>query len=260
MPATETQVFSDLSISFRLQGIGRPILVLHGGGGPATVTSLADHLAQAGEVIVPTHPGWNGTARPPWLDSIDEVAMLYLRLLAQRGLKDVLVVGSSVGGWIAMQMAFRDHGGLVGRLVLIDAAGIDVAEHPMVDFFALDPRGIAEHSYHEPEKFFVDPASLPAERVAAVRANIATLRALAGAPYMHDPKLRLRLRDIGNPALVLWGESDRVFTPGYGRALADGLRNARFALIEGAGHLPQIEQPAQTFAAIDAFLAEASLS
>lgn len=257
MPAFETQVFSDLSISFSHEGAGSPVLVLHGGGGPATVAGLAAHLAQSGEVMVPTHPGWNGTARPAWLDSVDELAMLYLRFLAQRGLKDVLVVGSSMGGWIAMQMAFRDHGGRVGRLVLIDSAGIDVAEHPMVDFFALDPRGIAEHSYHQPEQFFVDPATLPAERVAAVRANIATLRALAGEPYMHDPKLRPRLGEIGNPALVLWGESDRVFTPGYGRALADGLRNARFALIAQAGHLPQIEQPEQTFAAIDAFLAEA---
>ena len=255
MTTPATSILPDLSITLRETGEGRPVLLLHGGGGPATVQGLADDLAVTMQVLLPTHPGWNGTSRPDWLDSIDALAMSYLRLLAERGLRDVLVIGSSVGGWIAAQMAWRDTGGIVGRLVLIDAAGIDVPEHPMVDFFALTPRGIAEHSYADPDRFFVDPANLPPERVAAFRGNLATLKMLAGEPYMHDPQLFARLREIEVPTLVIWGDSDRVFTPGYGRAYAAAIPNAEFKLIARAGHLPQIEQPAATFAAIADFLA-----
>ena len=181
--------------------------------------------------------------------------MIYLRLLRDRGYRDVTLVGSSVGGWIAAEMAVRDNAGLVGRVVIINGTGILVPEAPMPDFFSLTPRQITEHSFHEPDRFYVDPATLPAERVAAQRGNIATLKALTSEPYMHDPKLQRRLGLVDVPVLVLWGESDRIVTPAYGRAFAAALPKGRFELVERAGHLPQLERPEATFAAIDAFLA-----
>lgn len=246
-------IFADLTLSLAQAGDGRPALVLHGGGGPGTVAGIAAHLCMSCHAILPTHPGWNGTPRPDWLDSIDDLAMVYLRYLKQQGLSDVLVVGSSIGGWLAAQMAYRDTAGLVSQLVLIDAVGVDIPSHPMTDFFSLDPRGIAEYSYHEPTRFHVDPSSLPPERFALMKGNIATLKLLAGEPYMHDPKLLVRLREIALPTLVLWGESDRIATPAYGAAYAAAFPNARFELIAKAGHLPQIERPDAVFAAIDSF-------
>jgi pimeloyl-ACP methyl ester carboxylesterase len=255
MTDTITILQPDQPLTIAEYGTGRPVLVLHGGGGPATIASIAEHLGQAMHVIVPTHPGWNGTPRPDWLDSIDDLAMLYLRYLKRRGLHDVLVIGSSLGGWLAAQMAFRDIGGMIGQLVLIGAVGIDMPEHPMTNFFALDPRGVAEHSYHEPDRFYVDPTTLPAERLAAMRGNTATLRVLAGEPYMHDPKLLRRLNEVQIPALLIWGESDRIVTPQYGAAFAAALPNAKFEIVPRAGHLPQLERPEATFAFIDAFVA-----
>jgi pimeloyl-ACP methyl ester carboxylesterase len=126
----------------------------------------------------------------------------------------------------------------------------------MADFFSLTPRGIAEHAYHEPDRFFVDPATLPPERLAQQRANIATLRALAGEPYMHDPKLLARLPQVRIPTLVIWGDSDRIATPAYGAAYARAFGNARFELIDKAGHLPQLERPEALFPLLDAFAAE----
>ena len=122
------------------------------------------------------------------------------------------------------------------------------------DFFSLTPRGVAEHAYHDPDRFFVDPATLPPERIALQRGNMAALRAIAGAT-MTGPKLLRRLGSVEIPALVLWGESDRIATPAYGRAWAGAFGKGRFQLIEKAGHLPQLEQPQATFAAIDAFVA-----
>ncbi|NUR61134.1 MAG: alpha/beta hydrolase [Catenulispora sp.] len=237
-------------------GTPRVALVLHGGGGPATVSGIAAHLSESMRVLTPTHPGWNGTDRPDWLSDVAALADVYLDLLTAAGHRDVLLVGSSVGGWIAAEMAARADAGRVGGLVVIDGVGITVDGHPMTDFFALDARGVAEYSYHDPERFYVDPTSLTDEQRTQRIGNMTALRALAGDPYMHDPTLSARLADIAVPTLVLWGESDRIATAGYGRAFAERIPAARFELILRAGHLPQLERPEATFGAIDAFLAE----
>jgi pimeloyl-ACP methyl ester carboxylesterase len=249
---------SDLTLTLDETGqddAARTVLVLHGGGGPFTVAPIAAHFADDSRVLVPTHPGWNGTPRPEWLTDVPTLADVYLQLLADRGLSDVLVIGSSLGGWIATQMAASDTEGRIGRIVIVDGAGIDVPGEPVVDFASLSPREQAEHSWHDANRFFVDPSTLPPERVAAQRANMQTMAVLTSEHGMSDPALQAELGRIRIPALVLWGESDGVFTPGYGRAYAAQLGNARFDLVSGAGHLPQLEQPAATFAAIDAFLA-----
>lgn len=227
-------------------------------GGPATVAGLATHLARTTHTITPTHPGWNGTDRPEWLTGIDDLALAYLHHLHARGLRDVLVVGSSLGGWIGAEMAVRDTAGLITGLVLIDAVGIHVTSEPIRDFFTLDARGVAESAWHDSARHYRDPALIPPEQLTAQQANMATMRALAGDPYMHDPKLLRRLRHVEIPALLLWGESDRIVTPAYGAAYADGFGNGRLQLIPRAGHLPQMEQPDDTFAAIDSYLHRAA--
>lgn len=230
-------------------GSGRPVLILHGGGGPFTVSPIAAHVAETAHAIVPTLPGWNGTPRPDSLAKIADYADYYAGLLEQRDLSDVLVIGSSLGGWLAAELALRS--GRITGLVLADAGGIEVPGEPMRDFFALDPRGVAEYSFHDAEKFYVDPTALPPEQVAARRANAETMRVIAGDPYMHDPSFFGRLPEIAVPTLVIWGESDRIFTPGYGRAYAAAIPGARFELVEKAGHLPQLEQPGATFRLLD---------
>ncbi|MFD8423154.1 alpha/beta fold hydrolase [Streptomyces sp. NPDC059466] len=229
-------------------------LVLHGGGGPATVAGIAAHLAARMRVVVPTHPGWNGTGRPDWFTGVDDLALAYLHWLKDEDHRDVLVVGSSLGGWTAAEMAFRDDGDRITRLALVNSAGVDVPGEPVRDIFALDPREIGTYSFHDPARFAVNPATLTEEQITAQKANMVTLRALSGDPYMHDPKLMNRLGRIRIPALVLWGESDRIMTPAYGRAFAAAFADARFVSVPEAGHLPHIEQPAATFAALDAYL------
>ncbi|MFI8457056.1 alpha/beta fold hydrolase [Kitasatospora sp. NPDC085464] len=249
---------ADLSLTLSEAGAGRPVLILHGGGGPATVAGLAQHLSGIAHTITPVHPGWDGTHRPAWLTGIDDLALAYLHTLRERRLRDVLVVGSSLGGWIAAEMAVRDSAGSITGLVLIDAVGVQVETEPITDFFALDARGVAEHSWHDSDRYHLDPADIPAEELARRQSNMATMRILAGDPYMHDPKLLRRLGHVQTPALLLWGESDRIVTPAYGAAYADAFGNGRLKVIPEAGHLPQIEQPEATFALIDAHLRRTS--
>ncbi|WP_431683017.1 alpha/beta fold hydrolase [Kitasatospora sp. KL5] len=244
----------DLAITLSESGTGRPALLLHGGGGPATVTGLSAHLARTMHTLTPVHPGWDGTHRPGWLTGIDDLALAYLHLLHDRGLKDVLVVGSSLGGWIAAEMAVRDTAGIIGDLVLVNAVGVHVEGEPIRDVLALDARGLAEYAWHDAERHYVDPAGLPAAELARRQGNTATMRTLAGDPYMHDPKLLRRLGRVRTPALLLWGGSDRIVTPAYGAAYARAFADGRLAVVPGAGHLPHVEQPDATFAALDAHL------
>ncbi|MFE5027841.1 alpha/beta fold hydrolase [Streptomyces sp. NPDC056656] len=239
-------------------GTGRPVLILHGGGGPATVAALAQHLSRTTHTLTPVHPGWDGTQRPEWLTGIEGLAHTYLRYLSDRRLRDVLVVGSSLGGWIAAEMATLDTAGTLTGLVLIDAVGVHVEAEPITDFFTLDARGVADHSWHDPDRYYVDPATVPPAELARRQSNMATMRTLAGDPYMHDPRLLRRLGQVEVPTLAIWGESDRVVTPAYGAAYTDAFANGRLEIIPKAGHLPQIEQPEATIALIEAHLDQTS--
>jgi pimeloyl-ACP methyl ester carboxylesterase len=244
----------DLNLTLSEAGAGRPVLILHGGGGPFTVAGIADHLSQIMHTIMPTHPGWNGTDRPDRLSGINDLAAAYLQYLEEKDWHNVLVIGSSLGGWIGAEMALRDRAGLITGLILIDAVGIEVDGEPIRDFFALNAREVAEYSYHDANRFYVDPTTVPPERAATQQANMATMRILAGDPYMHDPTLLTRLDRVQIPVLVIWGDSDRIVTPAYGARYASAFPNARFQIVEDAGHLPQIEQPTTTLALIDDYV------
>src|ERR1700733_6641974 len=128
----------DLEITIDQQGEGRPLLLLHGGGGPPSMGPLPSSLSEDFEVIAPVHPGFAGTPRPEWYTGIDDIALCYLQLLESRNLHDVLVVGSSIGGWIASEMAVREHGRISGT-VLLNAGGIAVGGSEPADFFSLTP-------------------------------------------------------------------------------------------------------------------------
>jgi pimeloyl-ACP methyl ester carboxylesterase len=234
------------------------VLVLHGGGGPATVAPLVAHLAADRHVLAPTHPGWNGTARPANIDSVSSLAAAYLERLLVDGMRRVVVVGSSIGGWIALEMALQAAGddrydGVLGAVVDIDGVGAVVDGEPVVDFFALDARGLAEVAWHDPDRGYLDPALLTDEQRAVQRSNAETMGVVAGRG-MSDPTLLGRLGSIAVPTLVVFGASDRVVTPAYGRAVADAIPGARFAEVAEAGHLPHLENPGATWAVIDPFV------
>jgi pimeloyl-ACP methyl ester carboxylesterase len=232
-----------VALSVEERGDGRPSLVLHGGAGPQSMARFAQLLAAEGDnrVLMPTHPGFDGTPRPEALDSVATLAALYCGLLDDLGLEDVTIIGNSVGGWIAAEMAVTDatH---VGRLVLLDAVGIDVRGHPVADVAGLSLPEIQALSFHDPTPFRVDPATVPDAQRAIIAANGVALAVYAGTS-MADPTLLPRLRGIAVPTVVLWGESDRIVAPAYGRAYAAAIDGARFEVLPATGHMPQLETP-----------------
>jgi pimeloyl-ACP methyl ester carboxylesterase len=243
-----------VNVTFTDAGEGRPFLLLHGGGGPQTVAGFAAALATAARVITPVHPGFNGTPRPDGLTTMQGLAATYEALLAALDLRDVIVVGNSIGGWIVAELALRGSDRVRGQ-VLVDAVGLEVEGHPVADFFSLTMAQVADLSYFEPDAFRIDPAALPPEQQAVMAANRATLERYAGRG-MADPTLRGRLAAVAAPTLVVWGEADRIADPDYGRAYAAAIPGARFHLMTGTGHLPQLETPDALLEVVAAFADE----
>ncbi len=230
--------YPDVPLTLAEGGRGRPVLILHGGTGPASVTGLAAHLAPTHHVLAPTHPGWEDTPRPGWFTGADNLVETYLDLLDDLGLEDVTVIGSSFGGWLAAEMAVRDRGRAVTALVLIDAIG------PLID----------GHPLRVPGPGAPGPGT-GTPRGGPPPGAMAALRAYAGESF-GDPKLLPRLTRIKVPALVIWGELDTVATLAYGRHYAAAIPTVRLETIDDAGHVPTREKPEEVYAIIDAFLGE----
>ncbi len=231
-------------------GSGQPFLLLHGGAGPQSVSGFAELFAATHNVrvLAPIHPGFGGTPRPEACASIPSLAALYQALLDELNLTNVTVIGNSVGGWITAEIALLKSSRVSG-IVLIDAVGIDVPGHPVADFFALTMDEVFALSFHDPERFRIDPTSLPPPAQAVAAGNRAALAAYAGTS-MSDPTLTGRLATVELPTLVLWGDSDRIVDAVYGRAYAAAIPLARFLLLPDTGHSPQLETPDQVLHAI----------
>jgi pimeloyl-ACP methyl ester carboxylesterase len=232
------------------RGEGQPFLLLHGGGGPPTVSSFAELFATThpARVLSPIHPGFGATSRPEALKTVPQLADLYVALLELLELKDVTVVGNSIGGWIAAEIGVIESPRVSG-IVIIDGTGIEVPDHPVADFFSLTLDQVFQLSYYNPEPFRFDPTSLPPAAQAIAAGNRAALAVYAGTA-MTDHTLKERLSTMETPALLLWGDSDQIVDPDYGRTYAATIPRSRFQLLKDTGHMPQIETPDQVLKAI----------
>lgn len=224
---------------------GRTFLFLHPGEGLLGASAFLESLTHHGRVLVPSHPGFGKSELPQSLSTVDDLSYVYLDLLSQMDLHDVVLIGSSFGGWIAAEMAVKDTSRL-SQLVLIDALGIKTGgplERDIADLHALGRDAAAAHLYANPEKHRPDFEAAPLEAVEEYARGREAFTYFGWSPYLHNPKLFDRLRRVNVPTLVLWGESDRLVTPDYGRAFAAAIPNARFEIIPNAGHMAHVENP-----------------
>jgi pimeloyl-ACP methyl ester carboxylesterase len=168
--STRTLGLDDLAgpLTWTDAGTGRPFLLLHGGGGVATVADLGARLAAHGRVVTPRHPGFDGTPRPDGMRSPRDLARLYAALLAELDLRGVTVVGNSLGGWVAAEIAALADP-RVRDVVLVDAVGLDLPDAPAADFFSLTPDEVIDRAYARPEAVRAHPPS--PEQVAEAAAN-----------------------------------------------------------------------------------------
>jgi pimeloyl-ACP methyl ester carboxylesterase len=179
------------------------------------------------------------------MNTIDDLSYFYLDMLDQLDLRDAVVVGVSLGAWIAAEVAVKSTA-RISRLVLANAVGVKIGDREtrdIADVFALTDGEYLDMVYCDPNVGKRDYKNRPeAEALAAARAREATAR-YAWSPFFHNPKLTSRLHRIRIPTLFLWGTHDRMLSEGYGRAYAGLIPGARFEPIERAGHFPHQEQP-----------------
>jgi pimeloyl-ACP methyl ester carboxylesterase len=252
-PTPRVETFDEgLTVTFTDRGTGPCVLVLHGGAGPMSVARFVETMSASHRVLSPTQPGFGGTTRPDWFRNIDDVARAFIELLDRLALKDVLVIGFSMGGWVAAELATRASGRLRG-VVLVDSAGIEVEGESCADVFELTPQQLSALSYHDPVTYGLDPSKLSPEQRAAMTTNFAALAVYGRERHMQDPTLRGRLASVQTPALVIWGDSDRIVTPAYGQTYAKSFPRSRFEVIAKCGHMPQFEQPARLLELVRAF-------
>ena len=233
------------SIELLRRGKGRPILFLHPHIGLHGSDAFLNQLSEHGEVIAPSHPGYGHSDLPKGMSSVDDMAYLYLDLLETLGLRDVVVVGASLGGWLAAEIATKTSERL-SRLVMIGAVGVKVGprdESDILDIFATPRSRWETLSFHDPKFAQRDYDAMSEDELAVVARNRESTARFAWNPYMYNPKLKGRLHRIRVPVLFLWGASDRFAPVEYGKAYCAAIPGAAFEVIEEAGHFPHIEQP-----------------
>jgi pimeloyl-ACP methyl ester carboxylesterase len=236
------------------RGSGRPILVVHGANPVSAKAPFVDLLAAHGEIVAPSHPGFGNSPRPNDFDTMYDLAHLYRDVLD--ALPDnVVMIGFSFGGWIAAELAAAGHPKL-DRLVLVDPVGIKLGgreERDIAHFFNTSPAELLRRAWHDPSRrppgiyglgwqADIDAVTEDADLVTLAR-NWDALCLYAWRPHMYNPQLKHWLHRIAVPTLVMWGDSDAIVTPGYGRRYAGLIPGAEFALIAKAGHHPELEQP-----------------
>lgn len=237
-------------------GEGPPILFLHGAQGFAPEHPYVAPLSERHRLIAPSHPGFGTSSLPDWIDAVDDIAYIHLELLDRLRLDQVDVIGCSIGGWIAAELATKAPK-TVRRLVLVGPVGVKtgpVDRLDVPDIFALPQGDLQKLLFHDPERMRVDPARLSDEQLAISARNRETLALLSWEPYMHNPKLRHRLHRVTAQALFLRGESDGLVSAEYLAAYARLLPNARTTTIAAAGHAPHVEQPEAFARAVLQFL------
>ncbi len=226
-------------------GSGAPLLFLHAANGFRPTDPYVALLSASRRLICPSHPGFGKSALPGWIDSVDDIAHIYLELMDSLGLAKVDLVGCSIGGWISAEMITKAPERF-GKVILVGPVGVKTGPSDKLDIpdiFVMPPSDIPQMMFHDPARMTVDPAALSDEELSVQARNRETLALLVWEPYMHNPKLPHRLQRVTSPTLFVRGASDGLVSGAYLENYAKLVKGAGIATIPEAGHAPHIEQP-----------------
>jgi pimeloyl-ACP methyl ester carboxylesterase len=247
---------TDLTLELERRGSGPPLLLLCGEEALELEAPFLDQLGRRYEVILPSPPGFGRSSRPDWIRSPDDIAYAYLDLIDDLCLDRVPVLGCSLGGWIAAEIATKNDR-LISKLILVDPYGIRIGkptDRDIADVWLLHPDEVAALKWCDVEKGKRGFPSMPEEKLTIIARNSESFARFCWEPYMHNPQLGHRLHRIKVPTLLVWGERDGIVTPAYGQAYRDLIPDSRLILIPDAGHLPHIEQQEAFMGVVGEFL------
>ena len=235
-------------------GSGAPLIVLHGGGANEGWLSYHEALSQHFAVYVPSHPGYNGTEQPGWINTVTDVAHFYLGFMEALGLEQVSLMGFSLGGWIAAEIAAVCPPKLKG-LVLVDAVGVKPRTGEIAEVMMVSPQQVQNLVYYDMSKA-PDFNDLTQEGRDVLWRNREMTSRLAWKPYMHNPSLPEYLKFVRVPSLIVWGRHDGIVPLNCGEIYHEVLQGSTLHIIEECGHIPQLEKPDEFLEVTLDFLSE----
>lgn len=239
-------------------GQGDPLLIIHGEIGHPGWMQYHEALAQNHTLYIPLIPGFGVTARSEWIFNMRDMAGWYLEALDDLGLGQIDVIGFSLGGWIAAEMATMSPSQFKS-LTLVGAAGIKPPEGEIFDMFLVvakeymeecikDPASTPEYAILSPE----EPTPEQTEEWEEAREGAARL---AWKPYMYYytmPQLLSRLKNL--PTLIVWGKDDTVMPLSCAELYNSSIKGSQLVLIDDCGHNPEFEKPDEFVNVVSKFL------
>ena len=239
------------------RGVGRPLVLLHGMDTVNSRAPFLDLLGQQREIIAPSLPGFGNSPRPPDFDTMYDLVRICLAVIDELPHDKVDLLGLSFGGWLAAEVAVASCHRL-RKLVLANPVGIKLGgptTRDILDIFNVNPAAVRRAAWHD-ETNAPDYDAMTDEELVIHARNWESLCLYAWHPLLFNPQLKHWLGRIGVPTLVLWGDSDGIVSPEYGRAYSKLIPGSRLELVERAGHHPEQEQPEDFVERVTAFLAE----
>jgi pimeloyl-ACP methyl ester carboxylesterase len=236
-------------------GGGRPVLVLHHDIGSPERLDFYDALARRFDVIVPHHPGYGRSERPQWLRNVRDVAVVYQSLLAALDIDRASLIGLGFGGWIAAEMATMAPREF-HRLVLVGAMGLKPPEGDILDQAIVSYLDYARAGFHDQQAFARIYGDVTTDQLVEWDLCREMSFRIAWKPYMYNPALPQLLGGVRAPALVVWGDDDKVVPRSAGERYAALLPKARLEIVSTAGHCVEMEQPAELARLVSGFIEE----
>jgi pimeloyl-ACP methyl ester carboxylesterase len=239
-------------------GSGEPLLYLHNAGGLKGLTPDLEELATSYDVIAPVMPGWEDTAGLDHIDDIHDLMFFLQDLLDALGLRQVNVLGHSLGGMFAAELAAH-RPDMVKKLALTCPVGLWLSEAPVTDIFSLLPNELPAVLFADPTNpaigQIMKPPSNEDELAQMMYLQLANFAAAGKFMWpLPDRGLKKRMYRIAAPTLILWGDSDRLAPPAYGPAFQSRIAKSQLVTIAGAGHMLPLEKTADYVAELRAFL------
>lgn len=236
-------------------GSGPPLLYLHGFEQHPGAASFLARLSESREVRAPEHPGYGSSSGFDHIEDIFDVTLHYRRLIENWGVGPVDVIGHSLGGMFAAELAaVAPH--LVRRLVLVSPYGLWLDEAPMPDPFVMTPDVLAKAKWSDPARAGSEPSAFDASEGDSA-ATYRSLNLAAATKFLWpipDRGLRRRLQYVTAPTLVVRGEADGLFPAAYLSDWTSTVAGAKSLTIPGAGNLPMVEAEDAFINAVGGFL------
>lgn len=248
-----------LTMRVQVAGTGVPLLYLHQAAGLAWDPFLS-HLAERYTVYAPEFPG--SSKGDPYaihaVDDLSDLVLVYEEVFRRLGLTSAVLAGQSFGGMLAAELAAH-FPTMASKLVLLDSLGLWRDDAPVTNWMAAPPNALPALLFHDPAGKAAQAALRPPDDPNAARAATVSRIWATGCSAkfvwpIPDRALRGRLHRISARTLLVWGREDRIVPVVYAGEFADLIAGSAVAVIDGCGHLPQVERFEETSAVVDDFL------